>query len=291
VEAGHSTRARVPGGWAVQRIAVTGLAAAEPGSPGRRTGLGTTPGQTGWITATLAGSAAGHRPVRNTVLNPVPGRPERPIMNGPGRRRAELHRRTNDGIVRVTQVQGQSHSAISPCQPADPCRLWAATNAKNRRAEAAPKGGSGCGYAKTYSPRVVGRQRYARATTASSPGPGTLRLARSSWRPVAHPAAARRYAVRSDHAGTRPAAPVHGCGPKSPDSHRVVWGLISRPPVPPAGFPPVSRLPTRALPLRPPSSGFPSPGVLRFRPFGRRCPVRLPVGFPPGSLPLEQPSR
>ena len=44
----------------------------------------------------------------------------------------------------------------------------------------------------------------------------------------------------------------------------------------PAGFPPVSRLPARALPLRPPCSGFPSPGVLRFRPFGRRCPVRFP---------------
>ena len=180
-----------------------------------------------------------------------------------------------------------------PCQPADPYRRsWAATSAKNRRTEAAPNGGSACGYAKTCSPHLTGRQRYARATSASSPGPGTLRLSRSSWRrPGAHPAAARRYAVRSDHARTRPAAPVHGCGPKSPDSHRVVWGLISRPPASRPGFPPVSRLPTRALPLRPPSSGFPSSGALRFRPFGRRCPVRFPVGFPPGPLPLEQPSR
>ncbi len=88
--------------------------------------------------------------------------------------------------------------------------------------------------------------------------------------------------VRSDYAGTRPAAPVNGCGPKSPDSHQVVWGLISRPPVSRPGFPAVSRLPTRALPLRPPSSGFPSSAFLRF-PFVRRCPVRLPVGFPSGS--------
>ncbi len=43
------------------------------------------------------------------------------------------------------------------------------------------------------------------------------------------------------------------------------------------------------LPLRPPSSGFPSAGVLWFLPFGRHCPVPFPFGFPPGSLPLEQP--
>src|SRR5208283_5935622 len=37
------------------------------------------------------------------------------------------------------------------------------------------------------------------------------------------------------------------------------------------------------------SSGFPSAGVLWFLPFGRHCPVPFPFGFPPGSLPLEQP--
>ncbi len=60
---------------------------------------------------------------------------------------------------------------------------------------------------------------------------------------------------------------VGACGPKSPESHRVVWGLTSRPPVSPAGFPPVSRLPAGSLPfvrlllvsLRPAFSGlFPS---------------------------------
>ena len=44
-----------------------------------------------------------------------------------------------------------------------------------------------------------------------------------------------------------------------------------------SGFP-VAR---RVLPLRPPSSGFPSSGVLRFVPFGR-CPVPVPPRFPSG---------
>ena len=79
---------------------------------------------------------------------------------------------------------------------------------------------------------------------------------------------------------------VNACGPGSPDSHRVVWGLTSRPPVSPAGFPPVSRLP----------AGFsPSPAFSRF-PFVRRSPVRplrplpgfrFPFGVPPVSLPLS----
>ena len=57
---------------------------------------------------------------------------------------------------------------------------------------------------------------------------------------------------------------VDACGPRSPDSHRVVWGLTSRPPVSPAGFPPVSRLPT---------GFFPFARLLWF-PFVRRSPVR-----------------
>ena len=51
-----------------------------------------------------------------------------------------------------------------------------------------------------------------------------------------------------------------------------------------AGFPPVFPFARRALPLRPPSSGFPSSGVLRFVPFGRcPVPVRCPSGFLPWS--------
>jgi hypothetical protein len=58
---------------------------------------------------------------------------------------------------------------------------------------------------------------------------------------------------------------VDACGPKSPDSHREVWGLTSRPPVPSAGFPPVSRLP---------AGFFPSSAFLG-SPFVRRSPVSL----------------
>jgi hypothetical protein len=85
-------------------------------------------------------------------------------------------------------------------------------------------------------------------------------------------------------ARTMPAVMIDACGPKSPDSHRVVWGLTSRPPVSPCGL----------------SSGFPfarrvpplSPAFLWF-PVVRRSPVRLlrplpgfrfPFGSPPGSL-------
>jgi hypothetical protein len=79
---------------------------------------------------------------------------------------------------------------------------------------------------------------------------------------------------------------VGACGPKSPDSHRVVWGLTSRPPVSPAGFPPVSRLPAGSLPFV----------RLLLVSLVRRSPVRslrplpgfrFPLGFPPGSLPLS----
>jgi hypothetical protein len=80
------------------------------------------------------------------------------------------------------------------------------------------------------------------------------------------------------------------CGPKSPDSHRVVWGLTTRPPVSPAGFPPVSRLPAGFFPfvrlprvsLRPAFSGWFPSAVAQFR---------FPFGFPPGSLSLEHSSR
>jgi hypothetical protein len=82
---------------------------------------------------------------------------------------------------------------------------------------------------------------------------------------------------------------VDECGPKSPDSHRVVWGLTSRPAGSPAGLPPASRLPTGFAPfarrppvaLRPAFSGSLPSAVARFR---------FPVSFPPESLSPEQPS-
>ena len=73
------------------------------------------------------------------------------------------------------------------------------------------------------------------------------------------------------------------CGPGSPDSHRVVWGLTSRPPVPPAGFPPVSRLPAGFSPV----ARLPRFPVVRRSPVrplrpspGFRFPFRCPSGFP-----------
>ena len=80
--------------------------------------------------------------------------------------------------------------------------------------------------------------------------------------------------------------PVRACGPKSPGSHRAVWGLISRPPVSPSGFPPVSRrLPSGSspssaflwFPVGQASSGsFPSAVTVRFR----SPSVSLRVPFP-----------
>ena len=81
---------------------------------------------------------------------------------------------------------------------------------------------------------------------------------------------------------------INACGPGSPDSHRVVWGLTSH----------VLRFPPRAFlrfPVCPPGSP-PSPAFLWF-PFVRRSPVcplrplprfRFPFGVPPGSLPLSK---
>jgi hypothetical protein len=122
--------------------------------------------------------------------------------------------------------------------------------------------------------------------------PGTLRLSRSRWwRPGAHPAAARQYAVRSDHAGTRRQHRDMGAAPNP----RVLtgWFGASSPGlwVPVRAFLRFPVCPPGAPPLRPPSSSVPSSGVLRFGPFGRRCQVRFPAGFPPGSLTLEPPSR
>ena len=197
--------------------------------------------------------------------------------------------------MRVAQVQGQSHNVTYPCQSVDPYRLRAATSAKDRRAEAAPNGGSTCGYAKTCSPRLVGRQRYARATTASSPGPGHCDCRhRAGDGPLPSRCPAIRRSLRpcrnsADSTGTWVRPQIPGFSPGGLGPHLTSSG--SR-----AGFPPVSRLPTRALPRRPPSSGFPTLGVLRFRPFGRRFPVRFPsdslrVPFPLSNLHVSAAAR
>ena len=89
--------------------------------------------------------------------------------------------------------------------------------------------------------------------------------------------------------------PVRACGPKSPGSHRAVWGLISRPPVSPSGFPPgfpssaLRFFPLRPLPLvslRPASSGsFPSAVTVRFRSPSVSLRVPFPLSNPDASTP------
>ncbi len=72
----------------IAAIAVTGPAAAEPGSPGDEPGPGMTPGPD-----RLDHGYPGRSPARYRPVTPEhePGCTERPIMSGPEGRRAELH--------------------------------------------------------------------------------------------------------------------------------------------------------------------------------------------------------
>ena len=107
----------------------------------------------------------------------------------------------------------------------------------------------------------------------------------ANWRPPPARKLADGYAQSAQTRRACASGIVNACGPGSPDSHRVVWGLTSRPPVSPAGFPPVSRLP----------AGFSPFARLPWFPFVRRSSVRslrplpgfrFPFGVPPVSLPL-----
>ena len=101
-------------------------------------------------------------------------------------------------------------------------------------------------------------------------------------------AAGRLCAARADLPGLRQrhrrmrAAPdpriLTGWSGASPHVLRFPPRAFLRFPVCPPGSPP-----------SPPSSGFPSSGVLRFVPFGRRPGSGSPFGVPPGSLPLGKP--
>ena len=77
------------------------------------------------------------------------------------------------------------------------------------------------------------------------------------------PARSRTTARRSRPCQDSPGDIVDACGPKSPDSHRVVWGLTARPLVSLRAF---LRFPVCPL------SSSPSPAFLWF-PFVRRSPV------------------
>jgi hypothetical protein len=141
------------------------------------------------------------------------------------------------------------------------------------------------GYASSHDCRVNCGLRSADRGGRRSRSRGVQRLGRATDR---RPLPARElmddYAQFAQTCRDSASGIVDVCGPGSPDSHRVVWGLTSRPPVPPAGFPPVSRLPAGLSPfarlplvsLRPAFSGSSPSAAARFR---------FPFGVPPGSRP------
>ena len=119
--------------------------------------------------------------------------------------------------------------------------------------------------------RSRGAQRLGRATDRRPLPPGSWwTTMRSSRRPARTlPAAPSMRAAPNPRTFT-------GWSGASPHVLRFPCGLSS-------GFP----FARWALPLRPPSPGFPSSGVLRFVPFGR-CPGSgSPVGFPRVPFPLS----
>ena len=143
------------------------------------------------------------------------------------------------------------------------------------------------GYASSRDYRLNCGPRSADRRGRKSRSRGAQRLGRATdRRPLPASKLAGDYAQFAQTCPDSASGIVNACGPGSPDSHRVVWGLTSRPPVPPAGFPPVSRLPAgfspfARLPLvsrRPAFSGSSPSAVARFR---------FPFGVPPGSLPLS----
>ena len=166
-------------------------------------------------------------------------------------------------------------------------QLCAACGRIHRVAAAAHSGG----YASSHDYRLNcglrsadRRGRRSRSRGAQRPGRATDR------RPLPARKLVGDYAQFAQTCPDSASGIVNACGPGSPDSHRVVWGPTSRPPVPPGGLSSGFPFARRVLPLRPPSSGFPSSGVLRFVPFGR-CPVPVPLRCPSGFPSLEQSSR
>ncbi len=146
------------------------------------------------------------------------------------------------------------------------------------------------GYASSHDCRVNCSLRSAdRRARSRAPGECSGRGARLTDGRC--PAGSRRATMRSFAQTCQDSASgiVDAYGPGSPDPGFSPGGL--GPHLTSSGFPrglssgfPFAR---RVLPLRPPSSGFPSSGVLRFVPFGR-CPGSgSPFGVPPGSLPLS----
>ena len=209
-------------------------------------------------------------------------------MRRPGRRRPARTRRPApanvDGSARYSSgpVNFAAHS------PEDSQRDRRCRSA--RLARPVPKGlfqVQNGGYASSHDCRVNCSLRSADRRGHRSRSRGVQRLGRATdRRPLPGRKRAGDYAQFAQTCQDSASGIVDACGPGSPDSHRVVWGLTSRPPVSPAGFPPVSRLPAGFSPfarlplvsLRPAFSGSSPSAVARFQ---------FPFGVPPGSLPLS----
>ena len=176
--------------------------------------------------------------------------------------------------------------------PGYPARPWAdylLWMMVTRQTIIVPDGQIG-GYASSHDCRVNCSLRSA-DRRGRSRAPGSAAAGRATdRRPLPARKLAGDYAQFAQTCQDSASGIVDACGPGSPDSHRVVWGLASRPPGSPRGLSSGFPFARRVLPLRPPSSGFPSSGVLRFVPFGR-CPVPVPLRCPSGFPSLEQSSR
>ena len=185
-------------------------------------------------------------------------------------------------------------SAASASVAAPPSRTRGASDSvlhqrSGRQASVSPRATADTRAAMTAESTAVRDQQTAEGagpvlsgSAASGPRDGQIAVARQK-------AGGRLCAVRADLPGpcqrhrrcVRPQIPGLSPGGLGPHltSSGFPRGLSS-------GFPFARRVP----PLRPPSSGFPSSGVLRFVPVGR-CPVPVPLRCPSGFPSLEQSSR
>ena len=179
-----------------------------------------------------------------TTMRPAQSEGPRRPGPAPGRRRAR-HPPTRSQVTAARDRHRRgaaAHEAVSPTPSIGPVSAATGQNHGNPMHRSTPG-----------RPRRPGRPRGGRGPAGASFPTDTLR--RAAW-----------------------FIPVRACGPKSPGSHRAVWGLISRPQVSPSGFPPVSH--------RLPSGSSPSAAFLWF-PIGRRPLVPSLRPSLSGSVPLS----
>ena len=189
--------------------------------------------------------------------------------------------RRSPGCCAGSTSGGPEPTASEPCSPAPHPRPRSSPHSPARRCPATSRA-AGAG-------RMPGsRQRQARSSSVS---------AVASLLHIGHYGVARRVAADLTLRDQGRLGGLPGLSPyvRAAPNPRALTGRFG-PHLTSSGLPfrlssgfPSSAL--RFFPLRPPSSGFPSAGVLWLLPFGRHCPVPFPFGFPPGSLPLEQPRR